>query len=80
MEHVENKNLVNVIKNISNFTSKSVFFSISTIPAKKILPDGSNAHVTLKKPGQWKEIIKSNMPQTIKIYIRFDKDKTVNIL
>ena len=80
MEHVENKNLVNVIKNISNFTSKSVFFSISTIPAKKILPDGSNAHVTLKKPDQWKEIIKSNMHQTIKIYIRFDKDKTVNIL
>ncbi len=80
MEHIEKKNLVDVINKISYFTSKSVFFSISTVKAKKTLPDGSNAHINIMEPQKWINYLRSNIPENIRIYVRFDDEKKINVL
>lgn len=80
MEHVKITDINNVIKNINNYSKKVIFFSISTIVAKKKLPDGSNAHVSLLKKTQWIKRIKKFSKKKI-IYLRFNSDnKVYNII
>ena len=52
MEHIEEPYLDNVLNEIKKITKKICYFSISTVPAKKNLSDGSNAHI-LQKPARW---------------------------
>lgn len=53
MEHVPEESVDQVLEHIASCTTKMAFFSISTRPAKKILPDGRNAHLTIKSPDWW---------------------------
>lgn len=53
MEHVPEECVDQVLEHIASHTNKLAFFSISTRPAKKILPDGRNAHLTIKSPEWW---------------------------
>jgi len=48
MEHIEEECVDDVIKHIKKKTREKAFVCISTSPAKDILPDGRNAHITLK--------------------------------
>lgn len=52
MEHIEEQDVDAVLQHIYGLTNKIAFFSISTRPAKKNLPDGTNAHKTIR-PEQW---------------------------
>ena len=42
----------NVLDEIFQITLKFCYFSIATIPAKKILTDGRNAHI-IQQPSRW---------------------------
>lgn len=53
MEHVEEDFLQNVIQDIHALTKRAAFFQIATTPAKKTLPDGRNAHITLHDSNWW---------------------------
>lgn len=59
MEHIEIACVPKVIEHIKTLTRQLVFFSISLWPAKKILPDGRNAHITLLPARIWKELIET---------------------
>lgn len=76
IEHVKKIDINNVIKNINNYSKKVIFFSISTILAKKKLFDGSNAHVSLLKKTQWIKRIKKFSKNKI-IYLRFNSENKV---
>jgi len=52
MEHVEEDSVYFVLADIALLTKKAVFFQIATGPAKKVLPDGRNAHIT-QRSGNW---------------------------
>ena len=52
MEHIEEEFLENVLDEIFQITLKFCYFSIATIPAKKILTDGRNAHI-IQQPSRW---------------------------
>lgn len=52
MEHIPEDEIDAVLKDIFNFARLFVFLSISTQKARKNLPDGSNAHVTVQ-PKEW---------------------------
>lgn len=54
MEHVEEPYVDGVLKHIASLTRKVAYFAIDLVPAEKTLPDGRNAHVTLK-PSEWWE-------------------------
>lgn len=53
MEHVEEEYVDNVLADISSLCKKAVFFEIATGPAKKVLPDGRNAHITQHDINWW---------------------------
>ena len=52
LEHVEPLFIDAVLDDLERCTLKKGFFSISTRPAKTLLPDGRNAHL-IQKPAEW---------------------------
>lgn len=55
MEHVPPECVDDVLADIASYTKKIAVFSISTRPAGKKLPDGRNAHLTVKPAHWWKK-------------------------
>lgn len=54
MEHIPEEDIDYVVHRLASLTRKALFVTVDTGPAKKILPNGENAHVT-QKPGEWWE-------------------------
>jgi SAM-dependent methyltransferase len=52
LEHIEPAMVNAVIRDLRRVTKRKLFFSISTVPASKMLPDGRNAHLIVK-PAEW---------------------------
>ena len=57
MEHIRMADVERVFADISS-KSRKVFFEISTKPARAVLPNGMNAHVTLLTDSEWMRWIK----------------------
>lgn len=57
LEHIEPDLLDNVLDDLQRLTKEIGFYSISTEPAEKVLPDGRNAHLILESPTWWLEKI-----------------------
>lgn len=53
LEHVEASCLESVLQDIRRCIGKVGFLTISTVPAKRTLPDGRNAHIMLKSSQEW---------------------------
>ena len=53
LEHVEPEFIDNVLDDLARLTLKIGFFTVTTVPAKKTLPDGRNAHLIQMPPGWW---------------------------
>ena len=53
MEHVEPEYVDEVLEHIASLTRHLALFVIHCRPAKKSLPDGRNAHVSLHAPDIW---------------------------
>ncbi len=52
MEHIELEFLENILNEIQQVTKRLCYFSIATVPAKKVLSDGRNAHI-IQQPSRW---------------------------
>jgi hypothetical protein len=57
MEHVQEDKVNEVLKDIFSYSNK-VFLTITCYPAMQTLPNGKNAHYTIKEPDWWKEKLK----------------------
>ena len=53
LEHIEPDCLDSVLNDLRRCTKKAGFFTIATRPAKKILPDGRNAHLIQESHAWW---------------------------
>jgi hypothetical protein len=53
MEHVEPEFIDDVLKDVRRLTKRKVLFSISVVPAQKVLADGRNAHISLLSIDEW---------------------------
>lgn len=53
MEHIEPEFVGDVLRDVRRLTLKSVLFAISLVPARKVLADGRNAHVSLLTGDEW---------------------------
>lgn len=61
LEHIPEPDVEWVLDEIFGYATKFVFMNVSCKEAKKLLPDGTNAHCTIQPPEWWKErIIKAN--------------------
>lgn len=57
LEHCPEEDLDWIIEELFAFANRYLICTIACYPAKKQLPNGENAHITLKKPGWWIEKI-----------------------
>lgn len=57
LEHIAEDDLPWIIEEIFSYAEKFVFLTVATVPAKKDLPNGENAHVTIKSPEWWMTLI-----------------------
>jgi hypothetical protein len=53
LEHVEKDCVQDVIEDLKVLTKRVLFVNVSTRPARKILPDGRNAHITIESGNWW---------------------------
>ena len=53
LEHIEPECLEDVLDDLQRVTKTAGFFVIANRPAKKILPDGRNAHLIQEGPRWW---------------------------
>jgi uncharacterized Rossmann fold enzyme len=54
LEHIEPVHLNAVLRDLRRVTKRKLFVNISTVPSKKTLADGRNAHLIVEKGGFWK--------------------------
>lgn len=57
LEHITKEDMPWVIDEILGFANKFVYLNIACYPAKKILPNGENAHITQESPGWWVDLV-----------------------
>lgn len=55
LEHIAEPDIPWVLDDIFSYAQTFVFLTVATLPAKKNLPDGRNAHVTIKDKAWWLE-------------------------
>ena len=85
MEHIEPEFIDKVLDDIKYLAKKVVFFSISTRPAAKTLPDGRNAHISIhpytwwfeKLSARWKVGVMSNLKADVEFTCFADNVETV---
>ena len=53
LEHIEPDCINAVLDDLRDLTKKAAFFVVSTRPARKVLPDGRNAHLIQAHSNQW---------------------------
>lgn len=69
LEHIPEEYVYDVITDIFSYADKFVYFSIATGLAKAVLPNGENAHCTLKPHSEWVTIIdemRGDIPTLVK--------------
>lgn len=59
LEHIEPDHLDAVLDELQSITVRLGMFTVHTGPAKKVLSDGRNAHLTQKPPSWWRERLDS---------------------
>ena len=78
LEHVE-PNMINmVLEHINATATKYIWLRIDTMPARKKLPDGRNAHLILEDKDWWKDKIQSNIVGNI-VYFNLDKKGKLDV-
>lgn len=68
LEHCPEEDIDWVVDGLFSFATKFVYANIACYPAKKTLPNGENAHCTIKSSNWWLEKIKaisSNHPDIV---------------
>ncbi len=59
LEHIPEEDIDWVLAECFGFARRFLYMNIASYPAKKILPNGWNAHVTIRPPEWWRERIEA---------------------
>ena len=78
LEHIEPKFIDSVLEQINQLAEKYIWLRIDCRPAKKILPDGRNAHLILEEPEWWMSKIKEHIYGEI-VYENLNKKQKYDI-
>lgn len=77
LEHLEGNDLATAVFEATIRAKKFAFFAISIRPAKKTLPDGRNAHLTIQTPDWWRGFVNATAAATdAEIALSFDEDES----
>ena len=78
LEHVEPNFIKEVLEDINQLTSNYVWLRIDTLPARKKLSDGRNAHLIIKSNEWWLKTIESHVEGTV-VYSDLNKKGKLDI-
>lgn len=67
LEHVEPEYVEDVLDDLKRVVERYAFFNVATHPARRILPDGRNAHLTVQPMSWWAEKILARWPDAKQI-------------
>lgn len=71
LEHVPEADLDDMLRDVLAFAQRFAFFSIATRAAKRRLPDGRNAHVTVRPRDWWQQRIAPLHPRRVELRLVF---------
>lgn len=57
LEHIYINDIKEILFDIFSYAKKLVIINVSVLPAKALLPNGENAHVTVRHPMWWKGVL-----------------------
>lgn len=57
LEHCPEEDLPWILDEIFGYATQFVYLNVACFPARKTLPNGENAHVTVRPPQWWRELI-----------------------
>jgi len=75
LEHIEPEYIGQVLDHINTLSTKYIWLRIDTLPARKKLSDGRNAHLILETPQWWLEKIKTYIDGTVQYHELTKKGK-----
>ncbi len=55
LEHCPDEDIAWILDEVFGFARRAAFFCIASYPARKSLPNGENAHITVRPPAWWAE-------------------------
>ncbi|HLB06138.1 MAG TPA: class I SAM-dependent methyltransferase [Alphaproteobacteria bacterium] len=71
LEHCPEEDLPWILAEIMGYARKFVFANIACYPAKKRLPNGENAHATVREPAWWTRLIEAEAARHSALAVRF---------
>jgi len=78
LEHIEPEFLDAVLQHINNLSTKYVWLRIDTVPARKTLPDGRNAHLIQQSQDWWTKKLAQYINGNI-VYNNLDKKGKLDV-
>lgn len=72
LEHVPEEDALEVLEHIFSYAGRFAYLGICCRPAGKVLPDGQNAHATIKPPVWWEERIALVKPDRLKVWTDYE--------
>jgi len=69
LEHIPEEQIPDTIEKIYNRANKFIFLAIATDPALQVLPNGENAHCTIKPMNWWQDVIIKNAPKEVYTHV-----------
>ena len=65
LEHIEPDHIHKVLKHINELSTKYLWLRIDTVPARKVLPDGRNAHLIIENIDWWTNLVNRHISGNI---------------
>lgn len=72
LEHITEPDIPWILEEIFGYAERFVFANIACYPAKKSLPNGQNAHCTVRSPDWWTGVIHGVAMRHNEVSYRFD--------
>lgn len=69
LEHVPEEEINDTLKEIFTLSNKCTYLNIAMYPASQILPNGENAHCTVKPKDWWRNKIAETIKENIKVHV-----------
>jgi hypothetical protein len=72
LEHIPEDEIVVALDNLTRYAKRWAFIVVGIRPTKKLLPDGRQAHVTLRPKEWWCERIKASFDPKVVVRLEFE--------
>ena len=77
LEHCPEEDLPWILAEIFGYATAFVYLNVACFPARKTLPNGENAHITLRSPQWWRDQVAAHASVPWDLHAAFQQDGKV---